>query len=284
MERYRHEFIVPTETLDIRLEYTVDPGGTVISKHFHEWLEIVYLTKGDLEVQINNDNHILQVGDFIVINPMCIHSTRCRNGNEAILFQIPVSFLEKFTPDIRDYQFFIDMKPENPRTETKLENISDVLKNLWIAYQFQVDGYMFRCYSLIFELMYILVHSFSRKLDSREKRRNDKNMERLKKIQDYVEEHYMYPLSIGQIADELGLNGIYFSRFFKKNMGITFMQYLNEVRMEKIYRDILNTNLSIKSIQERHGFYNDKVFRRLFRELYGCSPGEIRKKVKKENE
>lgn len=132
MERHRHEFIVPTETLDIRLEYTEDPGGTVISKHFHEWLEIVYLTKGDLEVQINNDNHILQVGDFIVINPMCIHSTRCRNGNEAKLFQIHVSFLEKFVPDMRNYQFFIDVKSENPRIEIKLENISDVYPGAFV--------------------------------------------------------------------------------------------------------------------------------------------------------
>lgn len=281
MKQYKHEFITPTDTLDIRLEYTIDPGGTVVGKHFHEWLEIVYITKGDLEVQINNLTYELHAGDFIVINPMSIHSTKCFKGNEAILFQVPVSFLEKFVPDIRDYSFMIEKETDDPKTETKLENIREVLKNLWIAYQFQVDGAIFRCYSLIFELMYILVHSFSKKLDVKEKKRNEKNMERLKKIQDYVETHYMYPITIQQISSELALNSIYFSRFFKENMGITFLRYLNEVRIGKIHRDILNTNLPIKNIQERHGFYNDKVFRRMFREIYGCSPMEIRKEKMK---
>lgn len=277
MEQYRHEFIDKDNILDLHLDFFIDPGQTVINKHFHDWIEIVYLTHGDLEVQVNNKTMNLKVNDFVVINPMSIHSTRCMNGNTAILLQIPLSFLEKFVPDIREYSFSIDLDSKEPKVQTKLANIRSTLQDLWITYQFQVEGYVFRCYSLIFELIYILIHSFSYKVDRKELQKNQKNLERIQMIMNYVEEHYQEPLSIPEIAGEIGLNEIYFSRFFKTNMGMTFLEYLNMVRLEKIYTDLLNTNMPIKDIQEKHGFVSDKVFRRMFKEVYGCTPREARK-------
>lgn len=277
MEQYRHEFIDKDNILDLHLDFFIDPGQTVINKHFHDWIEIVYLTHGDLEVQVNNKTMNLKVNDFVVINPMSIHSTRCMNGNTAILLQIPLSFLEKFVPDIREYSFSIDLDSKEPKVQTKLANIRSTLQDLWITYQFQVEGYVFRCYSLIFELIYILIHSFSYKVDRKELQKNQKNLERIQMIMNYVEEHYQEPLSIPEIAGEIGLNEIYFSRFFKTNMGMTFLEYLNMIRLEKIYTDLLNTNMPIRDIQEKHGFVNDKVFRRMFKEVYGCTPREARK-------
>lgn len=235
------------------------------------------MTHGDLEIQVNNKTTQLKVNDFVVINPMSIHSTRCMNGNTAILLQIPISFLEKFMPDIREYSFAVDLESKDPKVQTKLANIRSTLQDLWINYQFQVEGYVFRCYSLIFEIIYILIHSFSYKVDRNERKKNEKNLERIQRIIEYVEEHYREPISIPEIAGLVGLNEIYFSRFFKNNMGMTFLEYLNMVRLEKIYVDLLNTNMPVKDIQEKHGFYNDKVFRRMFKEVYGCTPREARK-------
>lgn len=277
MKEFKHEFITPTDSLDIRLEYTVDPGNHLFYRHFHDWIEIVYLIEGDLEMQVENTNIVMEANDFVVVNAMSVHSTKCVNGNKTILMQVPLSFLEKFVPDIREYRFKVDLRSEDPKVRTKLDNIRKELEDLWIAYQFKVDGHIFRCYSLIFEIIYILVHSFSRKIDLKEKHKNEKNIERLKKVQDYVMEHYTEPILIAQIAKEMGLNEIYFSRFFKSAMGITFGDYLNTVRMEKIYWDIKNTNLPIKDIQAKHGFNNDRVFRRVFKEMYGCLPKEARR-------
>lgn len=277
MEQYHHEFINTNEMLDIHLEFFIDPGQTVINKHFHDWIEIVYLIHGDLEVQINNKTTRLKEHDFVVVNSMSIHSTRCINGNTAILLQIPISFLEKFMPDIREYSFALDFETKDPKVQTKLANIRSTLQDLWISYQFQADGYIFRCYGLIFELIYILIHSFSYQLDKKERQMNQKNLERIQMIIDYVNSHYKESIAIPEIAGKVGLNEIYFSRFFKTNMGMTFLEYLHMVRLEKIYVDLMNTNMPIKDILEKHGFYNEKVFRRMFRDVYGCTPRELRK-------
>lgn len=60
-------------------------------------------------------------------------------------------------------------------------------------------------------------------------------------------------------------------------MGITFLEYQNELRLSKIYKDITTTNDKISDILERHGFTNYKLFRRMFRERFHSTPTELRK-------
>lgn len=55
-------------------------------------------------------------------------------------------------------------------------------------------------------------------------------------------------------------------------MGVTFLEYQNEIRLSRIYDDIINTDDQISHILERHGFTNYK----LFRERFGCTPTELR--------
>ena len=103
-----------------------------------------------------------------------------------------------------------------------------------------------------------------------------KTLTRLKDIITYVERHYMEPLSLSDISDRFALNPEYFCRFFKKNMGFTFLEYVNMVRLSHIYSDLMQTGDSITQIMERHGFINYKVFNRMFKEVYGCLPSKVR--------
>ena len=107
MEKCMHEIISPNDAMDFKLDFSVD-SGSVVNKHYHDWLEIVYLLKGTLEVEENNEQRLLKENDFVVLDPMCIHSTRCREGNTAILLQIPMAWLEKFMPDIHCLMFRVE--------------------------------------------------------------------------------------------------------------------------------------------------------------------------------
>ena len=72
----------------------------------------------------------------------------------------------------------------------------------------------------------------------------------------------------------------YFCRFFKKHMGITFLEYQNEVRLSYIYSDLLNTDELISHILEKYGFNNYKLFMRMFKMRFGNTPLKIRKQQK----
>jgi AraC-like DNA-binding protein len=101
--------------------------------------------------------------------------------------------------------------------------------------------------------------------------------ERIHDVILYVDEHYFEQISLSEIAAQVGLEKNYFCRFFKTHMGMSFHQYLNEIRLSHIYQDIISTQDSIKEIAERNGMTNQKLFNHTFKELYGCKPSEVRK-------
>ena len=90
---------------------------------------------------------------------------------------------------------------------------------------------------------------------------SDRNqMARIEKIFQYVEQHYTEPSELQRAADELGLNKEYFCRFFKKNTGMSYLRYVNQVRLNHVYQDLLYSEGSIQEILERNGIYNNKIF------------------------
>ena len=109
---------------------------------------------------------------------------------------------------------------------------------------------------------------------------HNKDRARLDTILDYIAQNYRRHVSIEEIAGIAYLQPGYFCRFFKKCMGITFLEYQNELRLSFIYLDIISTDDSIKDILERHGFTNYKLFNKMFQETYGCKPRELRARRK----
>lgn len=74
-------------------------------------------------------------------------------------------------------------------------------------------------------------------------------IDRIRKVMSYVEEHYKENISLQDVSDFLGIGKEYFCRFFKKNMGISFLQYLNEVRLSHIYQGLMDTFFRTQDIQ-----------------------------------
>ena len=69
-------------------------------------------------------------------------------------------------------------------------------------------------------------------------------MERLGMITSYVKEHYMEEICCRRSHGWVSLNPDYFTRFFKKYMGMTFLDYVNSVRMEHVKSERLAENRS----------------------------------------
>lgn len=105
-------------------------------------------------------------------------------------------------------------------------------------------------------------------------------MTRLEPVLNYTAENYNRAISIQEIADFAQLQPQYFCRIFKQYMGQTYLEYLNEIRLAYIYKDLLHTRMPLYEILDKHGFHNYKLFRKIFRERFQCTPGEIRKTKK----
>lgn len=257
-----------------------DPGSYV-PNHWHNAFEILYLLEGELEVTVEGKKNQLYAGNCFLINTKQLHGTKCVKGNKTILVQIPISFVESYLPNIHQLLFVWNYRTANAVQKTKIEKLKEVLDQMRIIDDIRPDGYVLRFNSLLFELLFLLYHHFAVELSKTDLDRRAKSMTQLDPVLSYTIEHYKEPVSIREIAEVAALQPEYFCRFFKKNMGMTYLEYLNEIRLSHIYRDLLTTEEAVGRILEKHGFTNYKLFQRLFQKHFGDTPTKIRKRMDK---
>lgn len=84
-------------------------------------------------------------------------------------------------------------------------------------------------------------------------------------------------LSLGSVAAYVGLNEKYFTTRFTKSAGMTFRDYVTELRLDRAKQLINTTDLRMYEISERIGYNNVEHFTRMFKKKYGISPSDYKK-------
>lgn len=98
----------------------------------------------------------------------------------------------------------------------------------------------------------------------------------IQKAVQYMRGHYQESLSLHEISGILGLSSSYFSHLFKKETGVNYVEFLNEIRLEAVLKDLKNTTDKISVVAEKNGFRNLEYFSRFFKKSMGISPAKWR--------
>ncbi|SEN51439.1 Helix-turn-helix domain-containing protein [Amphibacillus marinus] len=93
----------------------------------------------------------------------------------------------------------------------------------------------------------------------------------------YIDENYMYDLSLEQCADALNINSYRLSKLFKQGKGINFIDYLTMLRIEKAKQLLTDSTLKIQDIALSVG-YRHSYFNRIFKKHTAMTPGQFRDK------
>lgn len=92
----------------------------------------------------------------------------------------------------------------------------------------------------------------------------------------FIDEQYMKGITLEDAADHANLSPYHFSKIFKENYGVTFIDYLTDIRIEHAKREILQTNKSLKEICFSCGYKDPNYFSRVFKKKTGFSPTDFR--------
>lgn len=98
-------------------------------------------------------------------------------------------------------------------------------------------------------------------------------------VERYIMDHYAeHDFSIRTLAAQTGLSLPYFSQLFKKEKGVSPMDYITDIRVRCAQKLLVETDLSISEIVDQIGYYSISSFIKRFRKHTGMTPGEFRSK------
>ena len=104
----------------------------------------------------------------------------------------------------------------------------------------------------------------------------DQAQDKLKELLSYLNDNFTQKLNVDDAAQKLKFSKPYFCRFFKKATGMSFIDYLNDLRLRKAARELLLSNREVVELASEFGFDNVSYFYRLFKRKFKVTPKEYR--------
>ncbi len=252
----------------------------VQSTHFHQNLEIIYVLEGGAEIQIESETYNLDKGDFLLVNANKRHSLRSTK-EEVLLasFRINFSMLAEYM-GTNQLLFWCNTTADKSESYEQLKKVLDRMLNRF--YDKEKEGAIY-LNSIYYEAIYLLVAYFMIKADDARMKENfTPDNSRIFEIQNYVQANYQKQLSLNDLAKKLYLSNAYLSKYIKKHFGLSFLEYVNNVRLFHAVDELVYSEKKITRIALDNGFPTTAAFNKAFKEIYNMTPSAYRSTVHKE--
>lgn len=274
---FKHELVLPNSDLPFRMFiFEGQNGNYQVVKHWHNTVEIFLVLEGNIDFYLNSQYYSLSKGQFILVNSNEIHSIEAPKENYTIVLQIPQEALEEYRND--EYLLFKSTRYE------KDSELIDLIQKMYDVYSKKEYGYELEVKSFYYKLLHILITKYKEKNVDKERIIQNRQLEKLSKITNYIQENYNKNISLEGVAEVFGFSPTYLSRIFQKYASINYKTYLLNVRVEYGFKELVNTDLSINEIAENNGFPDSRSFAKAFSKRYGVLPSTYRKEIRKRQE
>jgi len=255
----------------------VDQPSAYAPPHWHQAVELLLFVRGRVTCKFSHSTIHAQPGDICVINSHDIHETRCTRNARYLVVHILPSAMSRYVPNFDQLSFSLKFDPDDPVKSGALEQMRQHMERILQLQDSPEETGALEIHGRLFAVAATLVRYFSQPMAVEEAKLQRSDMTRLEPLLEYTQVNHAEDLTLDFAAGTMGLNKEYFCRLFKKNMGVSYLTYLNQVRATAVCRELETSEDPISIIAERHGFSNPKMLNQYFRELYGCTPSEKRK-------
>lgn len=270
------EIIVPYERLPLRIFYFLGKKSTIgYPLHTHRDAELLFCINGSLDIKIKETTYHLKKDDYLYINPEDPHATICPDQNEILVLQISKDFISNISDD-PNFRIENETMLEKEKRITEPEKIKELLFQIYGHYSLKEEGYHLKIYSLIFELAYLFVREFKEIRHASIEISTLKHQTLVQDICHYIKNHYNEALTLNELSQQFAYTPQHIASLFQHYIGMTFLTYLNSIRIDKSLPLLINSDLSIIQISEACGFSSVKSFNKVFKTVYQLSPNQFR--------
>ena len=272
-------FPVGTATCDIMLYC-----NNTFECHWHDGVELLYVTEGELDHRVNGTRYLMKKGDFMFVNAGAMHegyATELQCGKYMVLSFLTSalcggdndSLNEKYFGGIMDEKSFpvLFLEAGDSRAQEIIrlcEEIAILHKKRPICYELEIKSLLLKIWAILFTCA----------SESAGAQKPDFKIDRIKSAVSYINDNYQNKLSLEEIALSCNLSKSEFCRYFKRMMHRTPFDYVTDLRVRKS-TELLDKGTSVTEAAMSSGFFDSSYYTKTFKRYMGCTPREYVKKA-----
>ncbi len=238
--------------------------------HGHDDLEIGLLLKGELNLNLQNDQIRLKANDIYILNSYQFHSfTKTENDNLLMVFQIPSELYGRIETGL-DHVWF---QNNIIRSGNVHRRIHSLLLSCAELYYSDVPYKNVQCTSIILNILYTILTGTNLSVTPEQTSISMHiNTGRLDRITEFIANHYTEKISLSMLAEKEHLSEFYLSHWIREMLGLSFQDYLNHFRFEHALRLINSgSSLGILDIALDSGFSSSRYLNSAFEKYLGMT-------------
>jgi len=248
--------------------------------HWHDAVEIIMPLKNEYQITIAGKEYALPENDLIIVPPGELHSMPAIPGRRLI-FQCDNSILSEVTvlepvtrvmsaPVLINNAYNKDLHKLAQRTMLEIQELytsnselSDVKIYLKVIELFMaLSEYQLEQQKVVMDCDDIKIGEYNEKFGT---------------VLKYIDNNYMYDITLDQLADVAGYSKYHFSRIFKQYNSMSYLQYINARRTKAAETLLLDPDIPITEVAMRSGFKSLTTFNRIFKDIKHCTPTDFKK-------
>ncbi|MCD8082244.1 MAG: AraC family transcriptional regulator [Clostridiales bacterium] len=262
--------------------------GSRTQLHTHDYIELGYVVEGELHQKILGRDIVFRKGEICLIDKNCVHQDYLINRPSVIVFlglsndmfdevmdanvstEKIVTFLQSALLKQKNLQQYLHFKPNAGAGDS----MEECMKALLNEFRIHDAGSVHICRGLVMRIFRLLstVYDFSLSKELRQ----EMNWLMFEEITKFITANYT-TISIQQLTEEFHYQEDYFNRLIKNKTGMTYLEYVQSIRLDQAKKLLLSSDKSIDEIAVEVGYNNKGYFYKIFKERFGMTPFQLRK-------
>lgn len=269
------EYIISKRILPYRMVLTQIQDAEFAA---HRVLEIIYVIKGSVKIQVRHNVHTLYKGDFYIIPSNKAHNICPKTEDHILLiFQIQPEYLEN-NFGIPGDSIFVD-NINSLGMKNKVVNSLGLLYLESLNNQSDINIHNTKLELLANSIKPYLIND----MDIEDEYENNTVESIVWDIVERYSDKTNYDVSLEKTAEDYNISYSYLSRKFKDVVGVNFTDYFLKQKLNNALDLLINTDKTVTKISELTGFFDIKALNRNFRNTFNISPTDFRSKYKGNN-
>ena len=276
---------IPSESKLFKVEFQKTSKEFYYPWHYHAELELTYILSGQGVRYVGNSIENFYEAELVLLGSNLPHSWNTTADYEQPVNAIVIYLKEDFL----DKNWMQSIEFEGIRNLFALMNKGIKVDNKVAAELKQkfyelLNASPFEKLMILLQVLEYLSHNQEYRFLCQQEFTcdfDDTDKTRINAVYNYIQTHYQEQVSLADIASKLNMSEEYFSRYFSKTMKKPFFEFLNEYKINRACKLLIETDKQISEICYASGFESIPFFYRQFKKFKDCQPKTYRMNYQK---